>query len=83
MPFITVRDIQMYYEISGTGPRLLYFNGTGGDLRRKPGIFDFPLADHFEILAHDQRGLGQTERPDIPYTMVDYAMDAESLLEVS
>ncbi len=81
MPFIDVRDIRMYYEIHGKGPRLLYFNGTGGDLRRKPGIFESPLAAHFEILAHDQRGLGQTDRPDIPYAMVDYAMDADALME--
>ena len=40
-----------------------------------------PLAQHFEILAHDQRGLGQTDRPDIPYTMADYAEDANALLE--
>jgi len=29
MPFISVRDIQIYYEISGKGPRLLYISGTG------------------------------------------------------
>ena len=81
MPFLEVRDIQMYYEINGTGPRLLFINGSGGDLRRKPSIFDSSLAEHFEILAHDQRGLGQTDRPDIPYTMADYAIDANALLE--
>jgi 3-oxoadipate enol-lactonase len=81
MPFVDVRDIQMYYEIHGAGPRLLFIGGTGGDLRRKPNIFDSSLAEHFEILAHDQRGLGQTDRPDIPYTMADYAMDADALLE--
>lgn len=80
MPFVTVRDIRIYYEIRGSGPRLLYIGGTGGDLRHLPTIFDSPLANHFEILAYDQRGLGQTDRPDIPYTMADYAMDAEGLL---
>jgi len=81
MPFITVRDLQMYYEIRGKGPRLLVISGTGGDLRRSPSIFEMPIAHHFEILAYDQRGLGQTSRPDIPYTMVDYANDANALLE--
>ena len=80
MPFVSVRDIQIYYEISGKGPRLLYISGTGADLRNKPNIFDSPLADHFEILAFDQRGLGQTERPDIRYNMEDYANDAVGLL---
>jgi 3-oxoadipate enol-lactonase len=81
MPFITVRDLQMYYEIRGKGPRLLVISGTVGDLRRQPSIFEMPIAQHFEILAYDQRGLGQTSRPDIPYTMVDYADDANSLLD--
>jgi 3-oxoadipate enol-lactonase len=81
MPFAPVRDIQVYYEIQGTGPRLLFISGTGGDLRRSPTIFDSPLARHFEILAYDQRGLGRTSKPDIPYTMTDYAADAEGLLE--
>ena len=62
MPFTPVRDIKIYYERRGSGPRLLYISGTGGDLRRKPNIFDDPLAASFEILAYDQRGLGQSSR---------------------
>ena len=82
MPFVSVRDIEMYYEIRGKGPRLLSISGTAGDLRRSPNIFETPLVQQFEILAYDQRGLGQTSRPDIPYTMADYAADADGLLEV-
>lgn len=81
MPFTTVRDINLYYELAGTGPRLLYISGTGGDLRRKPNMFESPLADHFTILSYDQRGLGQTDRPETPYTMADYAEDANALLD--
>ena len=55
MPFKQVRDIDIYYEIAGSGPRLLYISGTGADLRNKPNIFDSPLANEFEILAFDQR----------------------------
>jgi 3-oxoadipate enol-lactonase len=81
MAFVTVRDLRMYYEIRGTGPRLLSISGTGGDLRRSPNIFEMPIARHFEILGYDQRGLGKTSRPDIPYTMADYADDANGLLD--
>ena len=81
MPFISVGDIQIYYRIQGKGPRLLVISGTRGDLRQKPSIFDSPLAAHFEILAYDQRGLGRTDKPDIPYSMADYAMDAAGLLD--
>ncbi len=81
MPFVTIRDLQMYYEIRGRGPRLLSISATGGDLRRSPNVFEMPIARDFEILGYDQRGLGQTSCPDIPYTMADYADDANGLLE--
>jgi len=81
VPFIKLRNLRFYYERVGTGPRLLIFNGSQGDLRQKPGPLDSPLSEHFEIVCHDQRGLGQTDRPDHPYTMADYAEDAAALLD--
>ena len=50
MPFVSVRDIQMYYEIRGAGPRLLYISGTGGDLRRSPNAFE--IQDTFLVTEH-------------------------------
>ncbi len=81
MPFTQLRGLRFYYEREGSGTRLLYFNGSGGDLRKKPGPMISPLAGEFEVLCHDQRGLGQTDRPDLAYTMADYAEDAAALLD--
>ena len=83
MPFARVRDLDMYYEQHGAGPRLLYISGTGGDLRNAPRVFDGAIAPHFDLLSFDQRGLGQTSKPESPYTMADYADDAAALLEVA
>ncbi len=84
MPFATIRDIRMYYERAGNpecGRRLLVINGTGGDLRQKPSVLDGPLGEDFDLLGFDQRGLGQTDKPDAPYSMADYAADALALLD--
>ena len=81
MPFATVRDLRMFYELRGAGPRLLGISGTGGDLRRFPTVFEMLPIQGFEILAYDQRGLGRTSRPDKAYTMADYADDANALIE--
>ena len=35
-----------------------------------------PFRARFEVLVHDQRGLGRTEIPPGPYSMKDYAADA-------
>ena len=82
MPFHRVRDINVYYEIQGTGPHVLFITGTGSDLRRRPNFFDEPLSEAFTVLALDQRGLGQTDRPEGPYTMQGYAEDVNGLLDV-
>jgi len=80
MPRIRANGIDLHYEIGGHGPRLLFISGTGGDLRNRPNVLDGPLAAHFEILAYDQRGLGQSAVPPGPYTMADYGNDAAALL---
>jgi 3-oxoadipate enol-lactonase len=77
---VRVRDLDVYYEVHGAGPRLLFIGGSGGDLRQKPRVFDGPLVRRFEVLSYDQRGLGQTDRPPGPYTMADYGEDAAALL---
>jgi 3-oxoadipate enol-lactonase len=81
LPITRVGDLDCYYEVHGHGPRVLFLNGSGGDLRQKPGLFDGPLAESFELLGFDQRGLGQTSRPDGPYTMAQYGDDAAALLD--
>lgn len=74
-------DIDIYYERQGEGPRLLFISGTGGDLRNKPNQFDGPLPKRFDLLSYDQRGLGQTSKPDQPYSMAGYADDAAALMD--
>ncbi len=81
MPIAKLNGIEVFYEIRGSGPRLLYISGTGGDLRLRPTVFEGPLAERFEVLAFDQRGLGRSGKPDIPYSMAGYGDDAAALME--
>ncbi len=81
MPHIQTPRLKIYYEIKGSGDPLLFISGTGSDLRNKPNFMDGPAPQQFETLAYDQRGLGQTDKPDQAYTMADYADDAVALLD--
>jgi 3-oxoadipate enol-lactonase len=83
MPFaeLTGRGIRLCHELRGEGPRLLYLGGTGGDLRRAPNALEAMLASHFRVLLLDQRGMGRSGKPDVPYAMADYADDAAALLD--
>jgi 3-oxoadipate enol-lactonase len=82
VPEALVGDLRLYYEVAGEGPPVLYISGTGGDLRTAPGPFDSPLARRCTLAAYDQRGLGRSDKPDVAYTMADYADDAAGLLDV-
>ena len=81
MSFVQLGGLRMHYLRSGQGERLLFISGTGGDLRVKPGVFESPLGKAFDLVAYDQRGLGQTDKPVGPYSMQDYADDAARLLD--
>jgi 3-oxoadipate enol-lactonase len=80
MAYAQANGIDLYFERAGSGPPLLFISGTGGDLRNKPNVFDGPLAKSFDLLAYDQRGLGRSAKPDVAYSMADYADDAAALM---
>jgi 3-oxoadipate enol-lactonase len=81
VPFCDANGLSIYYELAGSGDRLLAISGTGGDLRRQPSAGRGPLGRAFSVLAYDQRGLGQTDAPEGPYTMAQYGDDAAALLD--
>lgn len=88
MSIIKTKRISLYCEGSAVDKteqrekqRLLFISGTGGDLRVKPNMMDGPLAEAFDLIAYDQRGLGQSDKPKGPYSMEDYADDAASLMD--
>ena len=81
MPYIQTPKLQLYYERVGAGDPLLFISGTGADLRNKPNFLDGPATKVFDTLAYDQRGLGQSDKPSITYSMADYADDAAALLD--
>ena len=80
MSTAVVNGIELYFERRGSGPRLLFINGSGATLAGS-GMLLRPFTEVFDVVAHDQRGLGRSERPPAPYTMADYAADALALLD--
>ena len=80
MPTTVVNDISVYYERDGRGHPLLFLNGSGSTLETSKLLID-QFRSRFEVLAHDQRGLGRTDVPPEPYSMRDYASDALGLLD--
>ena len=80
MPIFERDEISINYQITGAGPRVLFFNGSGATLESSQLLIK-ALSKECEVLAHDQRGLGQTSIPEGPYTMAQYAADGAALLD--
>ena len=80
MPREHVGDIDIHYEIHGEGEPVLliagYTSGGGGWFLQIPA-----LAKEYSVVAFDNRGTGQTDKPDAPYTMDTMADDAVGLLD--
>jgi len=79
MPTVKVGDINIYYEIHGKGEPLLLIMGLGGDTSRWFRVLPI-LSQRYQVIVFDNRGVGQSDKPDIPYTMEMMADDIAGLL---
>jgi len=81
MPKVKVGDINMYYEIHGEGEPLVFISGAG--VSHEPMLAVIPMyAEQFKCVLFDNRGVGKTDAPDIPYTTEMMADDLTGLLDV-
>jgi len=80
MPTIKVGDINMYYEIHGKGEPLLLIMGLGSDLTS--WILQIPeFSKKYQVIPFDNRGVGRTDAPDVPYSTAMMADDTIGLLD--
>lgn len=79
MPIIRVNDIDMYYEIHGEGEPLVLISGLNSDHTFYRGVLP-QLAAKYKVIVFDNRGVGQTDKPDIPYSIDMMADDTAELL---
>lgn len=80
MPKIRVSDIDMYYEVHGKGEPLLLIMGLGSDLTS--WILQIPdFSKKYQVIAFDNRGVGRTDAPDMPYSIAMMADDTIGLLD--
>lgn len=81
MPKIKVGQLELAYEIHGDGYPLLLICGVGYSSwfwhKIVPG-----LAESYQVIVFDNRGAGDSDKPDGPYSVEMMADDTIGLLEV-
>jgi pimeloyl-ACP methyl ester carboxylesterase len=79
MAIARVNDIDIYYEIHGSGPPLVLIMG----LRRNAEWWYQQireLSKHFTTIAFDNRGAGRTDKPQMDYSIRLFAEDTAGLM---
>ncbi len=79
MGTVRIRDVELAYEIHGSGEPLVLLHGAQSDRT----IFTNVLSDFmrdFRVLIFDQRGSGQSSKPDMEYTIAMIADDTAALM---
>jgi 3-oxoadipate enol-lactonase len=82
VPTAEVNGIAMYYEVHGEGPPLVLILGLAGDISEHGALVD-DLAEHYRVLAFDNRGAGRTDKPDEPYSVEMMAEDTVDLMRAT
>jgi len=80
MPTVEVGDVNIYYEVHGKGEALVLIMGLGGSSAwwfQQVPVF----SREFRVIAFDNRGTGQSDKPDVSYTMDMMAGDLNGVLE--
>ena len=80
MPKININDCNIYYEIHGKGDPLVLIMG----LRRNAEWWycQLPvLAEHFQVIAFDNRGAGRSDKPVMEYSIRLFAEDTAGLMD--
>jgi pimeloyl-ACP methyl ester carboxylesterase len=73
---------ELYWEKAGSGPRLLFCNGSGMTVDNVRPQLEV-IRQGFELLAWDYRGLGRSSPATSQYTMADLAKDAVAVLDAA
>jgi 3-oxoadipate enol-lactonase len=80
LSFAKSSGVRISYEVTGDGPPLLLMQGLGyGRWGWDPVIA--PLAQRFQVLRYDNRGIGESDVPPGPYTARQLADDGIAVLD--
>ncbi len=80
MSTVHANGVDLYYEREGTGPRLLFVNGSGTTVEKFRPLFA-PFISVFDLLVYDHRGLGHSGPIAGSYGMSDCADDALAVMD--
>ncbi len=80
--YATSDGVRLSYEERGEGDTLLFVQGLGYD-RNGFGPLPDLLAEDFQVIVFDNRGVGDSDVPEGPYSVTQLATDAVAVLDAA
>jgi len=78
--FAKINGLKLCYAEYGKGDPIILIHGIGG--KKETWIAQITeLSNHFRTITFDIRGVGKSDRPNIPYTMEMLADDISGLMD--
>jgi pimeloyl-ACP methyl ester carboxylesterase len=80
MQYVRINGVGLACDLQGAGEPLVMIHGAQGDRSMFSGFVP-AFVSQFQVLTFDQRGSGQSEKPDMEYSMAMLADDTAALME--
>jgi len=81
MPIAKIGDINLCYNILGDGQPLIAITGFAS-AQNTLFALAHTFAKHYRVVTFDNRGIGKTDKPAVPYSMSIMAGDVIGLMDV-
>ena len=79
MSYAIVNDVKISYRVYGTGFPVIFIHGYGAKKEIwKPQVSE--ISKSFKVITFDIRGTGESDRPNMPYTMQMLSEDVSGLM---
>src|SRR4030042_3292285 len=80
MPKAKVKDINLYYEVHGSGYPLILIRGLASNADH--WYFQVPaFSPYYSVVVFDNRGIARSDIPDLPFTISTMADDTVGLMD--
>src|SRR5690348_596725 len=81
MPQARIGDVNLHYDVRGNGEPLLMIMGLGASSAAWDPELIEELGKSMRVVTFDNRGTGQSDKPDAPYSIEMFADDAAGVLD--
>jgi len=73
--------LKLRYEVRGSGAPVAFIMGFSGSSRAWSERFLKLMEPHFKLITIDNRGTGESDKPDVAWTLRDMADDVAAVLD--